>query len=530
MNQEQAGTSPPDPATGVEGREPLDETLAETENRQFVIFVCNNEVFAVDMAPVQEIIRVPEVVRVPLAPASLNGLANLRGKVLPIISLRRIFGFAEREHDDSSRAVVIDQGQPLGFVVDRVSSVVGVEPGRIEDVKGIQSTVDTQMLGGLLRDVGGFPMVMVLNFEYLIRTEFASIAAHAKQGSRLLGMAAGVGTTVEDDEDSSDELQLVSFEVAGQEYAIPIENVQEIVQVPEHIVRVPRSDSYVLGIMTLRNRLLPLVLLRSMFALSERELDEQSRIVVVTFSGMSVGVVMDRVNEVLRVPKSAVDVLPPLLAREDDLADISEICRLEQGKRLVSIIATDKMFRHSVMQEALNRVDEMKDIENAFVDGDSEDGVSDDEEQVVIFRLDKEEFGVPIASVQEIVRVPETLTHVPKAPGYVEGVINLRGAVLPVIDQRRRLGMAAVERSDRQRIMVFLLDGVRTGFIVDSVAEVLKIPRSAIVESPELSEDQARLIGRVANLERQKRLIQLLDPSQLIQRRQREELAAIAGD
>jgi len=98
-----------------------------SETRQFVTFVVGDEVFAVDMAPVQEIIRVPEVVRVPLAPNTLDGLANLRGKVLPIISLRRLFGFEELEHDDSTRAVVVDIGQPLGFVVDRVASVVGVE-------------------------------------------------------------------------------------------------------------------------------------------------------------------------------------------------------------------------------------------------------------------------------------------------------------------------------------------------------------------------------------------------------------------
>ncbi|MGS0756630.1 chemotaxis protein CheW, partial [Roseateles sp. GG27B] len=105
-----------------------------SETRQFVTFITGGEVFAVDMAPVQEIIRLPAVVRVPLAPSTLEGLANLRGKVLPIISLRRMFGFAEQEADDATRAVIVDVGQPLGFVVDRVASVVGVEPAQIEDV------------------------------------------------------------------------------------------------------------------------------------------------------------------------------------------------------------------------------------------------------------------------------------------------------------------------------------------------------------------------------------------------------------
>jgi len=143
-----------------------------------------------------------------------------------------------------------------------------------------------------------------------------------------------------------------------------------------------------------------------------------------------------------------------------------------------------------------------------------------------VFRFGEEEFGVPIDSVQEIVRVPEQLTHVPRAPTFVEGVINLRGAVLPVIDLRMRLGLPRVERSDRQRIMVFLIDQVCTGFIVDSVAEVLKIERRAIGPAPSLSSQQVRLLSRMANIEKQKRMIQLVEPRYLVEG---EELALLAG-
>ena len=145
-----------------------------------------------------------------------------------------------------------------------------------------------------------------------------------------------------------------------------------------------------------------------------------------------------------------------------------------------------------------------------------------------MFRLGKEEFGVPIGSVQEIVRVAEELTRVPKAPPCVEGVINLRGAVLAVMDLRRRLGLEQVERSDQQRIMVFLIDGARTGFIVDSVVEVLKIHKSTIELAPRLSGEQVGLLARMANLEKQKRMVQLIDPSHLIEHEQREDLAELA--
>lgn len=492
--------------------------------QQFVTFMAGDEIFAADMSPVKEIIRVPEVVRVPLAPSALEGLANLRGKILPIISLRRLFGFEELEHNDSTRALVVDVGQPLGFVVDRVSSVVGVDASHIEDVGSISTTVNSEVLSGLIKDVGDHAMIMVLNFAKLIEREFAQIAAISKN-TDVTG-AAQIDAQIEE-EDSSDELQLVSFNVDGQEYAISIEDVQEIVQVPEAVIHVPHSESHVLGVITLRNRLLPLVSLRTIFALPCRELDEKSRIVVLTLNGVSVGVVVDAVSEVLRVSKSGVDALPALLAREGNLAEITSICRLDNGKRMVSIMTARNLFGHAAIKEALNTVNksEQEDGEEAAKVNDNED----DDEQVVVFRLDKEEFGAPIASVQEIVRVPEELIRVPQAPSFVEGVINLRGTVLPVIDLRLRLGMNQVERSDRQRIMVFLISDVRTGFIVDQVAEVLKIPKSSIELAPQLSAEQNCLLSRMANLEKQKRMVQLLDPLHLMKQTELVELAAVTG-
>jgi purine-binding chemotaxis protein CheW len=528
MVDERASDNQPDEAAAEEDRIDVRASTTQQGTQQYVTFIAGDEVFASEMSPVKEIIRVPNVVRVPLAPPALDGLANLRGKVLPIISLRRLFGFPELEHDDATRALVIDVGQPLGFVVDRVSSVVGVDASHIEDVGKLRGTMNTELLSGLIKDVGGHAMIMVLDFAKAIEREFSQIAAISRNSGAAGAVEAGAQG---EEEDSSDELQLVSFNVEGQEYAIAIEDVQEIVQVPEAVIHVPHSESHVLGVMTLRNRLLPLVRLRRIFGLPDSDLDEKSRIVVLTLNGVSVGVVVDAVSEVLRVSKSGVDALPALLAREGNLAEVTAICRLNNGKRLVSIMTARNLFDHSAIKEALNTVSESK-LESGREGNpgarDADEDL-DDDEQVVIFRLDKEEFGAPIASVQEIVRVPEQLIRVPKAPSFVEGVINLRGSVLPVIDLRQRLGLEQVERTDRQRIMVFLISNVRTGFIVDQVAEVLKIPKSAIEPAPQLSAEQSRLLSRMANLEKQKRMVQLLDPPHLMAQKELVALAAVAG-
>jgi purine-binding chemotaxis protein CheW len=504
-------------------------------SRQVVTFSVAGEMFAVPMAPVQEIIRVPEVARLPLAPASLDGLANLRGRVLPIINLRRLFGCEPREHDDATRALVINLGQPLGFVVDRVASVISVEPGQTEPADAIQSIVAADYLTGVIQRPlpdGSREMLLSVDFAKLVESQFSGIggAGTGRVGTQLEA-AAQAEAAANAEAEASDELRLVSFSVCEQEYALDIAEVQEIVQMPARLSVLPNAPHHVVGVMSLRERLLPLVSLRRLFGLAEVDDGEQQRIVVTALpGGLHVGLVTDSVKEVMSVPRPQTEAMPGVLSADAQLQEFSAICRLDGGKRLVSVIATDRLLHMPAMQQALAATDADAQTTEAMNSHEerSATAAGDDDTQVVIFRLGAEEFGVPIMSVQEIVRVPEVLTRVPKTPAFVEGVINLRGTVLPVIDQRARLGLPAIERHEGQRIMVYLLGGLRTGFIVDSVAEVLRIPRSQVAPAPSLSSEQSRLIGRVANLDGGKRLVMLLDPEHLLEGSERHALGDAA--
>src|SRR6202007_2905313 len=110
------------------------------------------------------------------------------------------------------------------------------------------------------------------------------------------------------------------------------------------------------------------------------------------------------------------------------------------------------------------------------------DRVMEKELQVVGFRIGDETFGVRIGSVREIVRVPE-ITAVPNAPDTIEGVINLRGKIIPVMDLRKRFGHSDIQPDRKNRILVVELENKLVGLIVNAASEVLKIPPSEI-ESP----------------------------------------------
>ena len=105
--------------------------------------------------------------------------------------------------------------------------------------------------------------------------------------------------------------------------------------------------------------------------------------------------------------------------------------------------------------------------------------------QVVSFQLGNEEYGVDISQVQEIIRMVE-ITHVPRAPRFMEGVINLRGQLIPIIDLRTRFGMPRISATKSTRIIVTEIGSKRVGIVVDSVSEVLNIPIENVEEAPEM--------------------------------------------
>ena len=134
--------------------------------------------------------------------------------------------------------------------------------------------------------------------------------------------------------------------------------------------------------------------------------------------------------------------------------------------------------------------------------------------QVVGFRIGNETYGVRIGSVREIVRVPE-ITIVPNAPEAIEGVINLRGKIIPVMDLRRRFGNVSVQPDKKNRILVVELESRLLGLIVSSASEVLKIPPSEI-EPPGtvFAEGESSYVTGVGKLKG--RLIILLDIARLL--------------
>lgn len=145
--------------------------------------------------------------------------------------------------------------------------------------------------------------------------------------------------------------------------------------------------------------------------------------------------------------------------------------------------------------------------------------------QLVTFSIGEEEFGVNILKVQEINRTME-ITKVPRAPAFVEGVINLRGKVIPIIDLRRRFGLTSKPEDKDTRIIVIEINSIIVGFVVDAVSEVLRIPASTVEPPPPVvagvESDYVSGVGKLKD-----RLLIMLDLDKLLSSEDMDMLSAL---
>ncbi len=313
---------------------------------------------------------------------------------------------------------------------------------------------------------------------------------------------------------------LLAFAIGTQEFALPIDQVDEVIRLPDDIAAMPQSDDAVIGSAAHRGALLPLLSLRRLLSLPDGDDAAAPRIVIARIGRYKVGLLVDAVRAILRVAEDEIDTIPAALTRGAGEARIQAICRLDGGRRLVSLLAANQLLRDDVIARLADDQKELHDMAGT-------EARQGETEQFLLFRIGDEDFGLPIAAVSEVVRMPDTLGRLPRAPAFVEGIMNLRGHAIPVIDQRRRFDVAA-EGGQRRRVVIVRLGDTEAGFVVDGVSDVVTVPREQLQPSPDLGEGAVRMFDRVATLDDGRRMILLVEPRELLDRAERDLLAAMA--
>ena len=454
--------------------------------------------FALDAERVAEVVRPPPVTRVPLAPASLRGVASLRGRVLPVISLGALLGVdAASEDAAGGRLIVLGGGEPLGLEVDEVIGLGAGERG-----------------AGLVETADGAARVIAL--EDLLQQAFS-------QGARRT--ATRTATERSDRVETAAEAtsDFLAFALAGQPYALPLSQVREVIAVPAEVAALPRTDDAMLGVALVRGALTPVVSTRVLLGLPPAPLNASDRVIVASLAGARIGLAADHVSAVVRAPASALGPVPKVLNRGAGEARVAAMLRTGDGG-LISVLEPERLFA----EESLVQI--LEDGRRAESAAETAPASAQATQRFLVFRLADETYGIDIAAVEEVVMLPDQLARAPRAPAYLVGVMSLRGAAIPIIDQRQRFGLRAAEVEARRRVIITRIDDMAAGFAVDAVTQILEVPSERLAPTPELTQDAARLFDRVAQVEDGGRVILLVNPRELLDRAERDLVAALAAE
>jgi purine-binding chemotaxis protein CheW len=638
---------------------------AGADGTQLVTFLLKDEEFGFDIMSVQEIIRLPKMSKLPHTPDYIEGVSSLRGTVLPIFDIRTRFGMKREEHTDRSRVLVIDiEGKRTGLLVDGVRQVTRVGRNEFEPPPAAIRNETADYIDGVVKLDNGARIIIALDARRVCTlgnkngvgdavAEAIAKSSATHSGKKPKDTPSGKAQVKEALSNSKEVQvkggevrQLVSFQIGVEEFAFPMEHVREIlrVQTPKEV---PGAPEHLLGVLTVRGQILPIVDLRrllrqtsfaadlvaacrlastqyqawlaqcaasesadmhgvtaaaeqlrtwlsafnsssqsltetlakarglnehvtkqagaaassgldakglealkkdivasaqaSVAALHKFEeqvegsIHEDQRIIVVDSNGFQLGLVVDHVNEVLGVQDDAIEA-PPNIAHEQGLS-LSGIAKLDNGNRLILLLATGSLLDHKVLAKITEGSEGVAagaavvaSAEEAKPDDKKqEENAQDEEVQLVTFLLGQEEYGIPIARIQEIDRLSK-ITQTPKAPKFVEGVTNLRGEVIPVLSTRMLFALEAKASDDHTRVIIVDLGGAKTGLVVDSVKQVLSISSRNIAPPPASISNgvDGQFVSGIGKVEDGKRMIVLLDVGKVLSRGEQSELAALS--
>ncbi len=435
---------------------PASETVKEevVEDEQLVSFHIADEEYAFNIDTVREILRVSEITEVPNVPACIKGVITVREQLIPIIDLRLLLGINELIAGNINELEIIVK-EHRQWVADLEQSLAGGE----------------QFFGALNPAQCAFGCWLTANPALVENELFRELrprhSAFHELGHELLELAAV---------DKETALSRFKAEI------IPLE--KEMIDSLERL----KVD---VGAVIKNNQ----------------------RIMVVENGTLLMGFLVDSVKEVLRLPKALIDA-PPWNVSSGH-REVAGVAKIDEGRRLIMIMDEKNLIgeKESVMLDEIKRKKEQDNSEQSQTLAEQ----SLVEEQLVTFFIGEEEYGVKIMQVQEINRLEE-ITSVPKAPKFIDGVTNLRGNVIPVMNIRKLFGREEREKDDRTRIVIVDLAGKKTGLRVDRVNEVLRIPKSDIDDTPPIvaGSDAARFMEGVCKLDGGRRMVMLINVQHIL--------------
>lgn len=426
---------------------------------QLLIFKINGCKYCIDSDLIVQILRVPEITKIPFTSKSIKGLCSIEGHIVPAFDTKQMICDSSSSIDmDSLKARVLTIKQnntQLALIVEEVMQNIDVLDNEIEK----SDNENEPVIGVFKRDD---EIIQIISIDkLLLDVTMPDFTRNSKSTTSKTQKSEHLT-------DNKDLDKYLLFRMGDEDFAIEIDSIREIIVNTKDITPIANSSDDVIGMITLRDEVLVILDFRKHFN-KNTEFSEKNRILVIKEINSYIGLLIDDIIDIKDISIDSIEHLPEKFRDKKVLG----ICNLDDS--LVSVIQNS--YLESLVKESDNSINK----ENSEVKVISKKDI--DFIEVAIFSLSNEEFALDIDDVDEIIRY-DNITPFPRTTSYLKGIINLRGEVVPILSLQKRLGFQENITED-SKILICSLSSIRVGFLVDNVSEIKEINLSLVKESDE---------------------------------------------
>ncbi|MBF0286386.1 MAG: chemotaxis protein CheW [SAR324 cluster bacterium] len=441
---------------------PINEQL-----HKYITFRVDKELFGVHIDVVQQIISPPTIAHIPRTPEYFLGILNLRGEMISAIDLRMLFQLPKIPPDSDQRIAIMDfHNSRLGVLVDIIEGVINVDLGQVRPLPPLLDPTITDYLIGSFQ-VNEETTMLLLDQELLIDpNDFQCQEIPHQDRTNDSGELMPI----------ENELVLLGFEILGEQFVLEVKDVDEIIQLPS-ITQVPRASHIIEGVFNLRHEIIPIIRLTRRLGMRDTEIKEDANVLVVSLAGVKLGVIVGTIQEVLRIRESEIKQLPNNVTGElaEHLGGI--IQKESNGQHTIqSVLLLDKLFS----LDELNRISDFQAKEMQTLQ------VEESGEEILLllrFKIAGDLYALRVLQVNQIINMLSSLP-IPQAPSYVQGIINVRGEIITVLDIPRLLKSPNPLDIKRAKIIIVETNTRKVGFLVEEIVGIAHLSNQ-IFDFPE---------------------------------------------
>ena len=431
--------------------------LKGKDMKQALIFKLDGCEYAIDSQTLIKIDRKPELTPVSYAPESILGLCSTEGQIIPVFDALHLLINQKMDIDKSEvRSLILTHDDKLiSLMVEEVIGNIDVDKLSVEYIDNSRDGV----IGFMKYNES---VVQILSLDFLVNS-ISMTTLERKEKKQNISKSSEVGKV-----GNSHVNQYLVFNMQDEKFAILIDKVREIIISSRQMISIANSPDEVLGLITLREDVIPVIDLRIHFK-KEAVDSEKNRILIVHTNGSLVGLLVDSIEDIVDIYETQMEELS-VKFRDEKVSAIAK-----QDSNLTTVLSNNYLSTLTEQVQSYMQNDD-KNSDNTVSNRDYENY-----DEVVIFKLQDEEFAIDIDDILEIVRY-EGFTDIPITKEYILGMINLRGEVIPVVSLMTKLGLKE-KKFEEGNILISKINGSKVGFFVESVSDIVNIPLNIIKEN-----------------------------------------------